>query len=461
MQIAVPIEVQTGQTSKSPLTVPTVTDDFMRLVQGHFVAKETETAQQFDQKTLELDQESSQTEDRPDGAACLDVVDIVEPNKHFLSGETSLSKKPFADQLAVSDNSLEKNVRNAAPLPAAFLANGWDVRERNLVRSPQFADQKTEMPTPTYSNLFPGGAGKRQVESDAKIALIPNTKSDIKLNIDGAPKVQSELSDLKNPPKPDAQPITTSITPAGMPIPPQAFEAKQAVPLGLMADSLATRGKKEPVSSTPKADPQNAHFAQNNSPAPKPKSVVFSALKNSAEDTNLKSSFMPADIAIETLDQVADEDFAATLVGADRHAIPLSSSLEMRSAPSVQVATVVAQQLAVAVQKNPNGVTELVLNPEELGRVKLAMSTLDGAITMTITTERPETQDLMRRHIDVLAQELRQMGFSDVGFSFREQGRQESNNSSNENSLAFNDLEVEAAMPEPTPAETTGLDLRL
>ena len=81
-----------------------------------------------------------------------------------------------------------------------------------------------------------------------------------------------------------------------------------------------------------------------------------------------------------------------------------------------------AQQLAVVVHKTQDGVTSLVLNPEELGRVRLAITTQDGIMAVMITTERAETQDLMRRHIDMLAQEMRELGYESVGFSFYGRG---------------------------------------
>ena len=81
-----------------------------------------------------------------------------------------------------------------------------------------------------------------------------------------------------------------------------------------------------------------------------------------------------------------------------------------------------AQQLAVAVHKTQDGVTSLVLNPEKLGRVRLAITTQDGIMAVMITTERAETQDLMWRHIDMLAQEMRELGYESVGFSFYGRG---------------------------------------
>src|SRR5690606_803113 len=53
----------------------------------------------------------------------------------------------------------------------------------------------------------------------------------------------------------------------------------------------------------------------------------------------------------------------------------------------------------------------------ELGRVKLSLQAIDSTITVTIMAERPETADLMRRHVDILAQEFRALGYQDVSVS--------------------------------------------
>lgn len=78
----------------------------------------------------------------------------------------------------------------------------------------------------------------------------------------------------------------------------------------------------------------------------------------------------------------------------------------------------VAYQLADAVARGTDRPVDLTLNPQELGRVRLSLTMADGAIAMTIIAERPETLDLMRRHIDQLAQEFRDLGYGNIQFSF-------------------------------------------
>ncbi len=75
-------------------------------------------------------------------------------------------------------------------------------------------------------------------------------------------------------------------------------------------------------------------------------------------------------------------------------------------------------RLAEAVVQLPDRTIELTLTPEELGRVRMTLATHDGTLTLAIHTDRPETIDLMRRHIDQLAQDFRDLGFSDLSFSF-------------------------------------------
>ena len=79
----------------------------------------------------------------------------------------------------------------------------------------------------------------------------------------------------------------------------------------------------------------------------------------------------------------------------------------------------VAVQIASALSSLPDKPVELALSPEELGKVRLTLSHgHDGGISVAVQAERPETLDLMRRHIDQLASDFRDMGYSSIDFSF-------------------------------------------
>jgi hypothetical protein len=81
-----------------------------------------------------------------------------------------------------------------------------------------------------------------------------------------------------------------------------------------------------------------------------------------------------------------------------------------------------ARQLAEVAQRLPDGPVEISLSPEELGKVRMSLLGGEGQMTVQIVAERPETLDLLRRHIDLLASELRQQGFTDLSFSFGQGG---------------------------------------
>ena len=112
----------------------------------------------------------------------------------------------------------------------------------------------------------------------------------------------------------------------------------------------------------------------------------------------------------------------------DSLAAPLDAAQGARghSAPAVShgpasepaLARRIAGQIAELARRPASGPVELVLSPEELGRVRLVMTMDHGALNVSVVAERAETQDLMRRHIETLAQDLRAVGYRDVSFSF-------------------------------------------
>jgi flagellar hook-length control protein FliK len=83
----------------------------------------------------------------------------------------------------------------------------------------------------------------------------------------------------------------------------------------------------------------------------------------------------------------------------------------------------VTAQVAEAARMLSNGPVELALSPEELGRVKMTLSATEGGMTLVVTAERPETLDLLRRNIDLLAQDFREMGYESLEFSFGQERR--------------------------------------
>ncbi|MVO15584.1 flagellar hook-length control protein FliK [Parasedimentitalea huanghaiensis] len=133
----------------------------------------------------------------------------------------------------------------------------------------------------------------------------------------------------------------------------------------------------------------------------------------------------------------------------------------------------VAAQLATALATKGERNIDVALNPEELGRVKMRVTTTDSSVIVMITTERPETGDMMRRHINELADEFRQMGFEDISFEFGGEGFAGQMGEGAEQGASFGGGSSEASdtdplannIPEPAQKNLrlgeTGLDMRI
>ena len=127
----------------------------------------------------------------------------------------------------------------------------------------------------------------------------------------------------------------------------------------------------------------------------------------------------------------------------------------------------VAQQLADVARQSPDRPVELILNPEELGRVRLTFTTTDGGIHIAVMAERGETMDLLRRNIDILAQEYRDMGYRDVNFEFTGSGAGQKDgetdqNGTDQNSNNSDMTDAKNLTPHQLSLEPSiGLDLRL
>ena len=86
---------------------------------------------------------------------------------------------------------------------------------------------------------------------------------------------------------------------------------------------------------------------------------------------------------------------------------------------------------------------ELVLSPAELGRVRISMQANDGGMVIQVIAERPETLDLMRRHISDLAQEFRNIGYGSAEFSFGQStpdGNTDTGSGASQSGASDNDL---------------------
>lgn len=127
----------------------------------------------------------------------------------------------------------------------------------------------------------------------------------------------------------------------------------------------------------------------------------------------------------------------------------------------------IATQLANAMPQAGAGQVEISLNPQELGRVRISLSAQDTGLSVAIMADRGETLDLMRRHIDQLAQEFRDLGYGDVSFSFGQSGDGQLQKDSQAGGSHSMDLDKEGSVIKPgvsvhgSVSAAAGLDLRI
>lgn len=164
-------------------------------------------------------------------------------------------------------------------------------------------------------------------------------------------------------------------------------------------------------------------------------------------------------------------DASADLVATDmRGAETLTARTEVSGHLRTELPRHIALQLAEVAKSMPDRPVELTLRPEELGRLRMTFSGDITAMAVSVSVERPETLDLMRRHIDILAQEMRDIGYGEVSFSFEQSGSgQQENPGENSRSTpgrTQSGPDVSALADEPKTAQLelrapSGVDIRL
>lgn len=123
--------------------------------------------------------------------------------------------------------------------------------------------------------------------------------------------------------------------------------------------------------------------------------------------------------------------------------------------PGATIPRQILQQLAEAAPAAGDTI-EISLSPEELGRVQLSAAKTEHGVMLVVQAERPETLDLMRRHLPELMQDLRDMGFGDISYS-GERGQQQAPSGRGGSVTVAAQPEDEA----PIYVAKSGLDIRL
>jgi len=121
----------------------------------------------------------------------------------------------------------------------------------------------------------------------------------------------------------------------------------------------------------------------------------------------------------------------------------------------------ISAQLPHLLSKADKQTVELRLDPPELGRVTIHLTTHDQQVTAQVVAERVQTVDLMRQHVELLTATLARAGFSQADLSFQ-QGQSDRRESEQFQSFEATPESNATTSPPPTLTGQDGrLDIRL
>lgn len=336
-------------------------------------------------------------------------------------------------------------VARATSMPAALSSQALSTGDQDgpLAQGAKIADMRSAPTEQVRDAHRPGTPSVPAQSSDAAPRRDPERELETKGSKQAGSLISADPGAMKRmspPPQPVAWQAAMSRThPAG-----DASEARR------VPDSLL-EGPVGPGPSGPKLAPEAVPPLR---PSPVPAVGhgrhgldVANALRTPGVEEAIKPEQLRLDLATTP---ASGPDAASQQIRADASRLP-------------------APQIVQIMTRQPDRPVEIRLEPEELGRVHMSLSTRDSSVTVVISADRAETIDLMRRHIDQLAQEFRRQGFDSVGFEFRDRGNNQSGHAharseSATGQHAQTDPDLSEAGPEvgrPGPRPDGGIDMRL
>ncbi len=192
--------------------------------------------------------------------------------------------------------------------------------------------------------------------------------------------------------------------------------------------------------------------------------VISAALKPQTTAWNLDRA--PGDAVAETAISAEVDDLFAVKDTAVGHTIRDTPQAMPIAAARAETARTIAGQLAASISTRPNtGGVEIALNPEELGRVSISLNGREDGFHLSIAAERPETLDLMRRHIAILSAELEKLGYGDLSLDLSMSGDSSQHGDPSEPDPSSETVEMvrdaDHKAPTLSAGPERGLDMRL
>ncbi len=326
----------------------------------------------------------------------------------------------------------------------------------SLVSGVKFTSQSSQTKTPTHelvrqaTSQFTStqvskemAASQRAVQSAAELMMAlpvdarqaPTDKAENLLEIDTRRPTKHVLEDLKKPldevklaiplnkanknisPEPSSQMVPSVQKPSYQPMPQtqSTLPATAHMPVVINTAGIAIHSGDSPESFLSKGmqnDPM--HFVKSDVQQTLTPMQPFSKM---AHVPQLATGMTPI-IQPQIQPNISISDLLDTVPTPFSETIPLAQLQHTLGAGRADLPIHMTRQLAEVVQHMPSRPVEITLSPEELGRVRLSVSTSETGVVVNVLAERPETLDLLRRHVDQLSQEFQHLGYKDIAFSF-------------------------------------------
>ncbi|WP_095587877.1 flagellar hook-length control protein FliK [Actibacterium ureilyticum] len=265
------------------------------------------------------------------------------------------------------------------------------------------------------------------------------------------------------PPAADAEVEPTDLA-VDLPLGPPHTQTEVARPMAKTVDQTPQAGQ-APISAfqgeivTKLAEESGSATPADGDPAPADAAKAAPATDGGAKPATPQPTFQapqmaegaaPPTASAEPLPESAHRTEAAMDPAQTR---PVEASrVVMQPAGPQQLSAASMRQIADMLQTRPDAPVEITMNPEELGRVRMALNQVDGVLTVSILADQPQTLELFRRHADMLQTELTQMGFGMASFDFGQPGGRDTESGTPGDNLAEDS-------PQTRPGVLIDLDL--
>jgi len=363
------------------------------------------------------------------------------PATPLKSGATSQKPALKQGESILPDNATPKLPLLAIPqtphtaVPATLVSDGPQGRSKAHHPQPPFGHQLAEIPTKKKTGvekfIVPPIAKERDAQSPATAASVNPAKTYVTLGAQYSGQIQPNIN-------PQSQTTAKTKTSKSYNVDrnPDTQRKKPTPPTVNTPNTKPLMAATLPNHPTPSPEAKPRATAHNGSSirAAQPATTAIKTRPGSSVRGVQKTTPDPA--KRENLD-TPGLDFSTAVSGSgDTPASALRplAGIHSSATPAVRatmtgidLARSVIGQITQNIPAKDGTITEMSLDPAKLGKVRLRLHTTDIGVQLQIIAERPETTDLMRRHLPALTAEFQDLGYQNIGFSFSDSRQNHSN----------------------------------